>query len=597
MRLKIDSCKVHDSSIYLKIMDYVDEVIKKHSISGNFNFVTLCDYEIAKRYGFTRIDSNGLVTMTNDFYECVKGLIELGILVKTDDCITFRKTTKYCISKQEFLILYCVLLTVSSFSQEKIKRLNKLNFGNKVKEIVENIRYWAKNSKTFFDKPFNNVIKQTYYYLYKLCEDAVKRNKEFKAKLNPYVIFYKSIYNIKPLSHYLLFYSNKIHTDIVSFFNVSSFSWFTEKYLEEKRNDSKDMEEYYENVLSKNKYLQPIIEKLNNEFDRLTLHDFKIDADLFSRIPGNTYEKKKEILNDIVKYWMIKNCPFLNYSLGLVDKIKTLEDKYRMNIHIKLTETSNQYGISGYTIHFSGRMTNDFCRYHKAEHCPYYYQSREYALEKMGFDKELDLHSSIFSIAKSINKHTQLDLSFDIKKDLEELKIVGTINKVRRLLKDKDYKGLVFYMFFSDGCHDAYNSYKNRYNAKFHKLLNQYEEYFYDEVIDEVVEQYKIEKEKIDKRVAKVNESKFIKIHSCIEQKVGKTTSYMNNIFVIESSIMALTIYSLSQKGYSVKNVYDCIWWKSSEISEEEVSKTFVESAKEVFNIYYSIANEQNNSL
>ena len=318
------------------------------------------------------------------------------------------------------------------------------------------------------------------------------------------------------------------------------------------------------------------------------MHDIDIDKDIFMKLPGLTISKKKEVLCELVKYWIIKNCPILNYTLGLIDDLKYLNDDYRINSHIILIENSNQYGVYSYTIHFSGRMTNDFCKVRKARHCGSFEESREYILGKEGFDSELDLHSSIFSITRSLNYGIPLDLSFDIKHELEKLKIRGTIDGVRRQLVAKDYKGLLFYMYFSKNLKEAYENYKNRFNAKWHKIFNQCEDDISEEEMNDVVEQYTIEKEKIMKYVAQVSERDFNRIYHYIHYCVGETNKYTNNIFVIESAIMARTIVDLYLKGCSTKNVYDCIWWRSEEISREEVQSILIKCAQKVFDKYNS---------
>ena len=52
---------------------------------------------------------------------------------------------------------------------------------------------------------------------------------------------------------------------------------------------------------------------------------------------------------------------------------------------------------------------------------------------------------------------------------------------------------------------------------------------------------------------------------------------------------MASAIKALSLRGCSTKNVYDCIWWRSKEISREEVQSILIKCAQKVFDKYNSL--------
>ena len=600
MEVRILNYPVHDSKKYLNVMDYTNEVIDQHELSGCFNFANIVDIQIAARYGLTKVNNSGERVMSDDFYECVKVLEYLGVLTKTDSCNrSSNRSSKYSIDKHLFLLFYSFLLGLENLTPKQIKLLHKKEVGNNIKTILLGISERTQNCSVFEMPKFKNVIVNTYTIMRNICKKTLDLNNEITLPFNRYVYHYglyieKNIL-MKPLSGGP-YNTDKYPSSKVPFLTELGINWFTNKYLEERMNDSKTMENYYEKYLVGNKYFEKLLNELEKHFNRTTLEDMFISMDLFNSLPGKTEEKKKELLANFVKYWMIKNCPFLNYTMGLVDDIKDLDDNYKLNNHIIVLTKSNQYGPYGYAVHFSGRMNGDICQYKKAKHCEKYCDSREYKLAMLGFDPDVffDLHGSIFTIAKVFNTGEDIDLSFDIKKELEKLKIRGTVNGIRRQLTYRDYKGLGFYCFFPFSVEEAYRLYKNRYNALYHKILKKYEMSLNKEEAEKKAkEEYLMEKKNMNEFVASVSKSSFKEIYYFVQKITGGTHNYAYNIFVIESAIMALLVKTLREKGKEVKVVYDCVWWKSSQATKEEIEACLIRCTRKVMKKYYECPKSQ----
>ena len=68
--------------------------------------------------------------------------------------------------------------------------------------------------------------------------------------------------------------------------------------------------------------------------------------------------------------------------------------------------------------------------------------------------------------------------------------------------------------------------------------------------------------------------------------EMGNNHLFLNSIFIIESIVELHVIYEFLKKGYSIKNVYDCFWMKSSQINEQEAKKTIekitIQTLKEI---------------
>jgi len=63
------------------------------------------------------------------------------------------------------------------------------------------------------------------------------------------------------------------------------------------------------------------------------------------------------------------------------------------------------------------------------------------------------------------------------------------------------------------------------------------------------------------------------------------TKFYWGNIFIYESLFELLVLRELVSRGYHVRNVYDCFYYNSKELSEEELKAIIIEVANN-FNNY-----------
>lgn len=590
MEIKIGKCKPHNTKTYIEVMDYINELTTKHQLQGDYNFINLVDYHLGLKKKLVKT-TDAILRMRDTFYDCIDGLEYLGALYPSDNNKEGR-CTKYSIDKHCFIVCYALFCTLDESSERNIRTLNRNNISSKLKCIIINILECSSSNSIYKSKEYSHFLKRFYSNLYQLTMSSICGSTKH---LNDYSIFYSSLNQASSRRPYN---NNNSSLYVRQFERKLSEFWFTNQWNDERRIDVKALEKYYEEYLSKNEYIRPLIDYLDSNFNTLSIEDVIVPLELVKKLPGKSLEKKKNILISVAHYYAIKKAELINYTLGIIEDIKTLEERYRMNVNIKLTNMANGSGVYAYKIRISARMTNDFCQTHKLEHCTNYFQSREYILETLGFDSNssLDLHSAIFTIAKAINKRELLKLEYDIKKELEKLKIRGTIDGKRRLLKYKDFKGLLFYMFFSRHINEAYNHYHNRFNAKYHQVLKHFlDQYDIEMAYSLTNEAFETIEKEINKKVAKVSKRDFEKIYRFIQDETGGTTNFIYNIFVIESAIEALTVSTLVSKGYDIKNVYDCFYWKEEQVSKDEIESTIVDCSNKVFNRYYQLNKDINN--
>ena len=68
MNIPISGQKAHSTKTFINVLLYLNEVIARHGLCGNFNFANLEDLSIAYEYGLTKVNKDGILCMSNIYY-------------------------------------------------------------------------------------------------------------------------------------------------------------------------------------------------------------------------------------------------------------------------------------------------------------------------------------------------------------------------------------------------------------------------------------------------------------------------------------------------------------------------------------------------
>ena len=111
----------------------------------------------------------------------------------------------------------------------------------------------------------------------------------------------------------------------------------------------------------------------------------------------------------------------------------------------------------------------------------------------------------------------------------------------------KEYKTALNRMYFEPNCLKAFNNYA--YSAHWNPLIQK---------------------------------NDFCNKYNQLQDLIGGSKEYQDKIFLIESYWELKVLQEMIARGYDVRNVYDCFYFKSSQTTVEEV-KAIIEKA--IFNI------------
>ena len=198
---------------------------------------------------------------------------------------------------------------------------------------------------------------------------------------------------------------------------------------------------------------------------------------------------------------------------------------HHMNFTVRMKKDKN-----GYFLYSTGRQNNSLC-YMKKEH-------RKQILNDKGFDGEFDLHSAIYSVSRLLNTG-KFDCDWDIKKVIDYSSY--GVNK-------KEFKKMLFFIFFCTKS-NAYRAYS---------------------------------KDCLDNNYRKLSKDVFMKFYDNCQMIVGGTSQHRNNIFIKESLLELRVLEKLKKMNISFHNVYDCFYFKTSEITEREMKKLINNTAEEL---------------
>lgn len=200
-----------------------------------------------------------------------------------------------------------------------------------------------------------------------------------------------------------------------------------------------------------------------------------------------------------------------------------------MNFNVRMKETK-----TGYMIYTSARQTNEICNTKK--------EYRAEILKKEGLDGEFDLHSAIFGVARLLNTG-KFDCDWDIK---------DVIDYAAYDLDRDTFKSVLFRVFFS-----GHNSWRDYVHMCVTNHMNPIEKNRYWELYNEC------------------------------QEVVGGTAKYVTSIFIYESYLELSVLTEMKKRNLSYRNVFDCFYFKTSEISVEEVKAIINEKAQDLYQQYH----------
>ena len=580
-----------NSTEIINVFDYIIDLTKTHESSGKFLYLNLLDKCLSIGYGYGHKNPRG-ITISERFYDYLDILSKLGVLDITEEHDE-GKARRYCISKEMFILTYSALCAINSFNKKQIVK----TFGkgshltmSTLLDITTGIYSAIGHDYFYINTKLKNLVYLIYGYSYMFCINMYLKNTlSSNDEVIPLVKYLSSLdiellNGIAPVraSTFNKLRTKQYHLDKPVYITKE---WFTDTYYGE-LNSLEETDRLYWRSIRSNPLLKPIVFKLEDSQNNIDLDNIEIDKDTLNKLPGSTTEMKQSLMERIVRYHSISRYPLLRYAMEIVDNIVRDEDNYHMKVNIKTRKYGNKYGTNKYLVHPSSRLYNFLCSFKKAEHCDRYEDSREYFLSKEGITGYYDITGTIFTLAFSLNNHIPLDLTYDIKQKIADMKITGYLDNKRIVLDDRKYfKLMMFYMFFLDE-DTAYECYKNRFNRKYFELENIYG---YDPEF--LNTKYGEAKETLIKTVPDISEYDFRKIYRYIQESTGGTLKYKNNIFVIESAIEALVVYYFKSKGIRIYNVFDCFFYDEDEITEEFLRKIIVRCANMVFARYYELIN------
>lgn len=217
---------------------------------------------------------------------------------------------------------------------------------------------------------------------------------------------------------------------------------------------------------------------------------------------------------------LVRSSPIYQQCRELSEKLNV-----RMNFTIHMNKSKN-----GYVIKVSARQTNKLCNINKEE--------RKEQLIQEGFDGEFDLHSAIYSVARLLNTG-KFDCDWDIKKVIDYA--AYGINK-------EEFKQLLMLAFFNDK--------QSAYRAYAHDCL--------------------------EKQFTKLSKEDFLTLRDECAMTVGGIEQHQDTIFLHESLLELKVMAELSKKEIEYKNVYDCFFFKTNQITENKMKNIINKVAQEI---------------
>lgn len=269
------------------------------------------------------------------------------------------------------------------------------------------------------------------------------------------------------------------------------------------------------------------------------------------------YLQSKSELSDL-KLSIIKS-DFSHLIIRKSHVIKTLFEEmvitrsYNQEVLINLNIKTSRIKDKGYHLYVSCRQYNYFTQLN--------WLRRPIELQQFGFDEEYDLHSAIFTISKVIVSG-EFNKNWDIKKELSSLSFKDIDGKP---LDKNLFKNLGFRVFFAPSKEKSYSWYKNALKNRNSIRLDLVSEQTYSDIYDA-----------------------FWRLTGAKEKQEMMNLRYV--IFILESIFELRVINELCKRGIEYRNVYDCFYYKSNQISELELDEIVKEKMDSMYRDFHYLS-------
>lgn len=349
-----------------------------------------------------------------------------------------------------------------------------------------------------------------------------------------------SIYNVNNIIYRL--------NEISSLFTILSDSWF---------NNDNTLQYIHESDLSNLAAISFSYELQSSDSIKEQLLKYSYDDSfkpLFVKSVRTLTESEINALSKDFSVLLFKNSHLLKELQIVQHQLKELGHFVQMSLNIKRRKKTN----SGYFFSPSCRQFNYFCSLS--------FVRRPVELQQFGYDGNYDFKSAIYSVARVLNTNI-FDPYWDIKKELKDKQITDIFNNI---LDKNAYKQLSFRMFFASSKKQCLNWMKNAIKRNKKVAPHLIIPILSDEDFNKVYFLYQT--------MVSLKQTEFMEI----EFPLG-TGPYIYNIFLLESYVEIRILLRFKKLGLDIKNVYDCFYYKSSQITNDEVVKIICD---EMHNLY-----------
>jgi hypothetical protein len=479
---------------------------------------------------------------------------------------------RYTINKPIYLFWLSVLCSLNSISKSGSVNLSRHNikfdftklldsiigkgeYKGLIKTYVEirledNNKYAHKWIVKHYDEILENIYTNLSKYLGKTYSKKVTKNIDIDIYITTIEIHLKETTNnlsinanLPPASPEASIYTS---CQSLTFFSKLSNTWYINEVFYEKEDNFELLS--LEKVLTSYQLQSKsdVIEKLTTS----TINDSFYP--IFIKLNRELSSIEVEILKSDLAHLFYKNCKILKLIRFEQAALQSMKHKVRFRLNIKIDKVTK----FGYKAYVSGRQYNHLCSLAVIR--------RNLELKQFDYDGNYDFHSAIYSFARLINTGL-FDVDWDIKNALVKKSFTNTSNN--KIERDA-FKKFSFRVFFASSLNQSYNWYKRA---------------------------VKKTKRKIEDILPKVTESTYSGIYSSYQLLISDSKDKMNhnkptgsgpylyNIFVIESLAELMIMNQLMLKGVAIKNVFDCFYYKTSQINEFEVKNVITGVMKELY--------------
>ena len=294
----------------------------------------------------------------------------------------------------------------------------------------------------------------------------------------------------------------------------------------------------------------------------LTIDDIQ-DAEFRRKYPHFVRDIEQKNPDKMEKMWFIdssltqedKECLEVYYQDKLIHENKWFvackeEQKYINSIKkdypVRIRMKVKRIGVKNFGLKPSCRQYNKLCDVHNKHN-----HERDIQMQESGYDGNFDLHSAIYALARLMN-YGVYEVDWDIKRE-----IFPEWDKFSEETKRDLKEEIMSRCFFCNSEKEAWVKYLNSLHRS---------RIFPDVLL-------------IEPRTPIVTEEVFSKIYDIVQEETGGSKDFRGNIFAIESLLELRVIHRVLDLGFDIQNVYDCFYFRTSQISEEELKEIITEEA------------------